>query len=94
MPRLLAGLVHYVRSRTATARPGSRRTLNGNPVVASCVYLHAVGRDNESRRRLSGDGKVLCPKLGQMEALRETIPGSPERKRHKRCCQGACAVHE
>ena len=68
--------------------------MNGSAVVAIGVDQHGVGRDNESRRRLSGDGKVLCPELGQMEALRETIPGSPERKRHKRCCQGACTVHE
>src|SRR5918997_230348 len=68
--------------------------LNRSAVVAIGVDRRADGRDNESRQRLSGDGKVLCPELGQMEALRETIPGSAERKRHKRCCQGACAVHE
>src|SRR5215212_1001640 len=72
----------------------SRRKLNRSAVVAIGVDRHGVGRDNESRRRLSGDGKVHCPELSQMEALRQTIHGPPERKRHKRCCQGACAVHE
>jgi hypothetical protein len=29
-----------------------------------------------------------------MKALRETIPGSAQRKRHKRRCQDAATVHE
>ena len=29
-----------------------------------------------------------------METLRETISGSAQRKRHKRRCQGAAAIHE
>ena len=32
--------------------------------------------------------------LGPMEALCEAIPGSAQRKRHKRCCQGTATVHE
>jgi hypothetical protein len=44
--RLLAGLADYAMSRTVVSPSGSRRRLNGNLVVASCVYLHPHGRHN------------------------------------------------
>jgi hypothetical protein len=43
LPRLLAGLACYAMRRTVVVAPsGSRRTLNGNPVVVSCVRLGSV----------------------------------------------------
>jgi hypothetical protein len=61
---LLAGLARYAMSRTVAAPSGSRRMLNGNPVVVNCVRLgphgHASGglphgtraRATDARRRL------------------------------------------
>jgi hypothetical protein len=37
--RLLAGLAYYARSRTVGVSPGSRKMLNGNPVVVIDVRL-------------------------------------------------------
>jgi hypothetical protein len=51
--RLLAGLACYAMSCTVVVAPsGSRRRLNGNPVVAIGVDRHGDGRDNGVRWHL------------------------------------------
>ncbi len=74
--RLLAGLACYAMSRTVVVAPsGSRRTLNGNPVVASCVRLGPRGL----QRRVPlatpldnqvGKSAILRPRAGR------AMPGS------------------
>jgi hypothetical protein len=39
----------YATNRTVAVPSGSRSTLNGIPVVVTCVRHHAGGRDNSVR---------------------------------------------
>jgi hypothetical protein len=52
-------------SRTVATPSGSRRRLNGNPVVISCVRLGGVGRDNDVRRLLWFYAKRERPMISQ-----------------------------